>query len=1164
MLARMSDAAAQNGIDRRPPLPPTRAEEIVSTAARPPWHARPVLMIVVSGIVLIAAVIAVTSSLLSNMRERVLANQERTLANLATMLSEQLDRSFQSIDLIHTVAIDRIQAKGIASLDDLVREMAGYDTYQHFNDLISGLPYIDAIVLTDPEGRLVNFTRTWPIPVVNNTDQDYTTTFRNDPFLLSYIGKPRRSPTTGQWIIQIARKIVDPTGKFIGVILGTVQLTYLENQFASIAPGEGSIITLQQDDGTMLVRYPRMESAIGRRLTAGMKSFGQHEHAIIRYVAATDGKERMLASRRLAHFPLFAAVGIEMSSALVEWNRGAGTIIGAALAVGLVIITIVLICVWLVAKKLREHALQRTMALNNMSQGLCMFDARQRLIVCNDRYAQLYGLSKELIKPGTTLREILECRIAAGHAPGNHQKYIADRLNEVAVNQAYQVVNRLDDGRYISVVHTPMPNGGWVATHEDVTEAKFREASFRLLFDGNPVPMWVFDNENLQFVAVNDAAVAHYGYSREHFMAMSVRDMRPTEDRANFVEQLQTMPDVQFDAHVVQHRKADGSRIDVSIFARTMMYEGRKARLVAIHDITKLKLADSELRRTQKFLDAIIENVPAAILVKDIQGQPDDPSRWRYSLVNRATEELFGVSRAQIVGKTIGELYPKDRAKFIVAENKETVQSHQPVVVNDHLVQTPGNGVRVATAKSIAVRDVDGNPQFLLTVIDDVTERRRTEQRIARMAHYDALTDLPNRAAFNECFAATLEQADSNNESFSILSVDLDHFKEVNDLCGHAVGDALLREATRRMQTAAAGAFLARIGGDEFMLIVTEGAQPDGAIAVAERLLGAFADDFTIDNRQLHIGLTIGGAVYPDDGANANTLMVNADTALYRAKAECRGTALFFAPEMSARAGERLALQADLRLAIARNELELHYQPQVRMTGETIGFEALIRWRCPKRGLVSPALFIPIAEECGLIVSIGEWVLREACREAASWVNPLSVAVNVSPVQFQSGDLPNLVHSILLETGLSPARLELEITENVLINDFSRAVSILRRLKTLGIQIAVDDFGTGYSSLSYLHSFAFDRIKIDRAFIGDLDHNRHSMIIVRAVIGLGHSLDVPVLAEGVETEIQHAMLVQEGCDAMQGYLTGKPLPIEEYASLIGTEELRMKRYATGD
>jgi diguanylate cyclase (GGDEF)-like protein/PAS domain S-box-containing protein len=1152
----MNDAPAQaSTADHGKEWPASGASALgadASASFRLPWYSRPVQLIIVSGIILVAVVVAVTSSLLSNMRDRDLAEREQGLSALATMLSEQLDRTFQSIDLVQTVLIDQMQSAGALTASNFDQQISGYDTHQRLEDLIGGLPYVDSLVLTDPNGRLINYSRGWPIPTITSPDQDYSIAFKADPHLLSYFGKPRRSPSTGKWVLTIARKIVSSDGEFLGVILGTMELQYFEKLFASVAPGDGGIISMQLSDATMLVRYPHLESVIGQSYPYALSAIENSDRGTVRFVGQMDGQERILAVHRLAHFPVYTAVGTDMSSALTNWNRGANTIIASALTIGLVIAVVVLTCVWLVGRKLRESDQQRRVALDHMAQGLSMFDAKRRLIVCNDRYAQLYGLTEDQRKPGTTLRQILEYRAASAMLPEGEIDNIEKRINGAALGQTFQVVNKHPNGRYIATTHTPMPNGGWVATHEDVTEAKFREDSFRLLFNGNPVPMWVFDCDTLKFLAVNDAAVAHYGYSREQFLSMTVVDVRPPEVRADFRVHLRTnLPDLQLDADTRQHQKADGSRIEVSIFARSMTYEGRRARLVAIHDVTKIKLAEAELRRTQKFLDAIVEHVPAPILVKDIQGLTDDPAQWRYSLINRAAEELFGAPRSEIVGKTIGEIYPEERATFIIAENKEAVLSHQPIVVNDHLVQTPGNGVRVATARSIVVRDVDGTPQYMVTVLDDVTERRRAEQRIARMAHYDTLTDLPNRAAFNECFTATIERAAHNKERFTILSVDLDHFKEVNDLYGHSVGDALLREATQRMQLAATGAFLARIGGDEFMLIVTEGSQPAGASAVAQRLLAAFIEEFVIEGRPLHIGLTIGGAVYPADGTDAKTLMINADTALYRAKAETRGTALFFEPEMSVQVGERLALQADLRSAIAHNELTLHYQPQVRMTGETIGFETLVRWRHPTRGIVSPATFIPIAEESGLIVPIGEWVLREACREAATWVNPLSVAVNVSPVQFQGGDLPSLVHSILLETGLNPARLELEVTENILINDFSRAVSILRRLKALGVQIAVDDFGTGYSSLSYLHSFEFDRIKIDRAFIGDLDHNRHSMVIVRAVIGLGHSLDVPVLAEGVETEIQHAMLVQEGCDAMQGYLTGKPQPIEDYADLIG-------------
>ena len=387
------------------------------------------------------------------------------------------------------------------------------------------------------------------------------------------------------------------------------------------------------------------------------------------------------------------------------------------------------------------------------------------------------------------------------------------------------------------------------------------------------------------------------------------------------------------------------------------------------------------------------------------------------------------------------------------------------------------------------------------------------------------------------------------NKTFAVLSIDLDRFKEVNDVFGHATGDTLLCEAGRRLREAAGGAFLARFGGDEFALIVADGAQPSEA--VAERLLQAMSTDIAAGDQSVHVGLSIGVAVYPSDGADATALMANADAALYRAKAAGRGTIRFFEAHMDERLRERRALQHELHAAIDNEELTLYYQPQARIGGETIGFEALVRWNHPVRGVVPPGTFIPLAEESNLIDDMGVWILREACREAASWPTPLTVAVNLSPIQFRHGDLPSLVHAILLETGLAPQRLELEITEGVLINDFTRAVSILRRLKALGVSIAMDDFGTGYSSLSYLQSFPFDKIKIDRTFISNLTENHYSATIVRAVIGLGRGLHLPVLAEGVETAAQLEFLARESCDEVQGYHIGRPAPIEQYAAMVG-------------
>jgi len=802
-------------------------------------------------------------------------------------------------------------------------------------------------------------------------------------------------------------------------------------------------------------------------------------------------------------------------------------------------------------------------ALANMSQGLCMFNADGRLIVCNSKYADLYGLDEQHTRPGTSFRAILEHQIATGNTLDWTDEDIKKRIDKIAAKKPYKITNRLHNGRLISVVHQPMADGGWLTTHEDVTEARHREESFRLLFERNPVPMWVTDRGTLRFLAVNEAALSHYGYSREQFQSMILPELLLSNDTDKVTRRLHDMTGDELIEVQSRHARADGSTIDVCVYSCALIYAGHKARLAAIHDVTQAKLAEEELRRTKKFLDTVIEHVPLPIVVKDVSRPGLDGRTRRFTLFNRAYEELTGDTRAKLIGKTADEIYPKERADLVMRTDNEALTSDH-AVSQEHPIQTAHQGVRLVTAHKTVIRDDDGRAQYLLTVLDDVTERRRAEQRISHLAHNDSLTDLPNRASFIEYLDTTIAKAEKVGGEFAVVCIDLDRFKEANDIYGHQIGDGLLRAAASRLRTSAIGTYIARVGGDEFTLVVTNGSQPEAAVELSEQLVAAFEEEFEVDGHRMQIGMSAGVAIYPTDGSNARTLLANADAALYQAKLEMRGSVRLFEIELGTRLRERREMQNDLRTAIQHGELTLHYQPQLKIaSSDTIGFEALARWRCPKRGTVSPGTFIPIAEESGLIIPLGEWILREACREAASWPCPLKVAVNISPVQFYRGDLLRLVHTILIETGLAPGRLELEITENVMIDDFSRAVSILHRLKAIGVQIAMDDFGSGYSSLSYLHAFPFDKIKIDRTFIGDLEHNHHSMAIVRAIIPLGHSMSVPILAEGVDTEEQREFLLKEGCDEVQGYLTGKPQSIESYARIVGRAPALQRAAAAG-
>jgi diguanylate cyclase (GGDEF)-like protein/PAS domain S-box-containing protein len=554
-------------------------------------------------------------------------------------------------------------------------------------------------------------------------------------------------------------------------------------------------------------------------------------------------------------------------------------------------------------------------------------------------------------------------------------------------------------------------------TLTDVSELKQRESSVKLLFDSNPMPMWLYDPATLKFLAVNNAAVANYGYTREQFETKTLYDIWPRDQWELHGELARGVVDSYEAEQSSRHIKHDGSEIEVLVYARRLTY---------------------------------------------------------------------------------------------------------------------------------------GDKPAVLAALVDVTERRQAEARIAHMAHHDALTGLPNRVRFLERLDEILGGLQGSGAKAAVLYLDLDRFKFINDSLGHPVGDQLLKVAAGRLRECLRPSdMVARLGGDEFAVVLTDVSGPEEVGRIASKLVAALSERYHIQDHELVAGVSIGIVMAPSDGTTHETLLRNADLGLYRAKAEGRGRYHFFEAEMERRAKLRRSLELDLRKAYEHGEFELYYQPLVNTVTQAVnGCEALLRWKHPERGMIPPAEFIPLAEEIGLIVPLGEWVLRQACADAARWPDATKVAVNLSPVQFRTKGLLNAVVSALAHAGLPAQRLELEITESVLLAETSANLSTLHQLRDLGVRISLDDFGTGYSSLSYLRAFPFDKIKIDQSFVRELAERPDSMAIVRAVAGLGASLGVATTAEGVETEEQLACLRGEGCTEVQGYLFSRPKPARDIMEFL--------------
>jgi len=798
-------------------------------------------------------------------------------------------------------------------------------------------------------------------------------------------------------------------------------------------------------------------------------------------------------------------------------------------------------------KLLREQKLQLDTALNNMAHGLCMFDAQGHLILFNQRYREMMQLPPESLL-GRPLLDLMRLRKSTGEFTGDPDQFFASVLAAVRAGETTTRIVETGAGRSMRVVDHPMADGGWVATFEDITEhldaeqERDRNREFLdQIIENVPVTIVVKDAATRKFILANRAAERFWGFDRREAMGKTPHDLFAADKADIMTAQDNLVMQSDGPLNFGEHRNLGGPD-DGSILTSkriTIRGDGGKPKylITVIEDVTERHNLEKERDRNREFLDRIIEHVPSIIFVKNANDR-------RYVLVNRAAEKFWGKSREDILGKTSYEVFAKPEAGRLAARDDELLAANEPAFEERQMTAASGE-TRSILSRRLTILGDDGKPQYLLGVAEDITERKNAEQRIAHLAHYDALTGLPNRVLLRERLEQELTRV-SHGGQLAVLYLDLDHFKSVNDTLGHSTGDELLKAVTQRLQGCLCGAdIFARLGGDEFAIVQTGLEHPTDTAALAQQLRDAITrTPCELNGHQVAVDISIGIALAPQDGTEVDQLLKCADMALYSAKSEGRGTYRYFEAEMDARMKSRRSLEVDLRKALANNEFELHYQPLVRLADNKVSAcEALLRWHHPERGAISPVDFIPVAEETGLINAIGEWVLRQACTEAASWPDDIKIAVNVSPVQFRSQGLPQVVISALAAANLAPHRLELEITESVVLQSNETTLRRLHQLRELGVRISMDDFGTGYSSLSYLRSFPFDKIKIDRAFINDLANGNDS--IVQAIITLANSLNMTTTAEGVETEQQAQALRAMGCIEMQGYLFSRPKPAAE-------------------
>jgi len=1014
-----------------------------------------------------------------------------------------------------------------------------------------------AVGWTDASGQVLAHSYGHTPPRSNISTMSHFIAQRDSSGDSLFIAPPYRSALSDKWFTAASRRLSDPDGSFAGIVTAPIDQANFTKLYRSINLGRNGSVLLLHRNGQLLAREPALDSAIGRSY-ANAPLLAEHlpksESGSYETRSVVDGVPRLAGYKAVRGLPLVVLVSFGRSDVLAPWYRHLYTfgLLVSAITVVILFGTIVLVR-QTNALAAKTRALAKTnvrfdAALSNMPHGLSMFDADERLLVSNSRYREMYDLTEEQVKPGTPLSRILRDYKTGG------TDFSLDSFLQGAKDRTAHILT-LADGRMIEIQRTPMKDGGWVATHEDITEQRRAEtllvesaAEVKRANDRFDVAISNMSQGLCLFDANKRLVISNHRYQEMYNLPDDlVRPGTPLSQILQHYAERGETSNLTLDQHVKlmptepkqNFRPADGREIFIQ---RKPLPDGG---WVATHeDITEQKRGErlleekaAELEAMNERFDVALNNMSQGLCMFDAE-QKVVVSNARYSeiyLLGRGQIKP-GTSLAQILeyrrekGTGFSDVTPEIYLKQNVKEAKE--------------IRELSDGRVVAIARHMMAHG------GWLTTHEDITDRARNENKIAYLAQHDLLTGLANRALFSEKLDDAAKRLQRHGSNFTVLMLDLDRFKNVNDTLGHPAGDQLLVEVARRLESSLRDTdVVARLGGDEFAIIQeNEKNQSGGAVALACKIIALIEQPFDIDGHRVGVGTSIGIAFAPEHGSDAETLLQKADVALYAAKSGGRNDFCVFQPELTEAADRQKSLENELRVAISSQQFELHYQPVIDVrTGAVSGAEAFVRWHHPSKGLLAPDQFLPLAESSGLMRPLGEWILRQACLDAAAWPSNIRIAVNIAASQFDNGNLFDIVLCALVESGLSPDRLELEIADTELLERNQAAhLLIIRQLKNLGVSIVLDNCGGGYSAASSLTGLPFDKIKIDRTIAQGAAYRRDCSAVVASVLALARGLDIKTTAKGVESREQFEALLRAGVDYVQGNLFGRPVPHDEF------------------